>query len=303
VTAPAADASAWLRTAERGTTFALAVVVAICRWFGRGFTRLLIAPAVFYFVLFAPQARRASREYLTRVGQPAGFWAVYAHFLRFAHVTLDRLYFALGKFRSFTVTHTGGEHLVALKQNRRGAILLGAHLGSFEAMRGLANHTSLPLNIIGYFKNARLINGFLTKLNPALAGRVINVERNMSFVLQLKERIDAGEMVAVLGDRIGLGDRVVEVDLFGAPALFPAGPYWLAASLGCPVYLTFGLFREPNRYDLYCEPFAERIELRRGERDGDARIWAQRYAHRLEHYCRMAPDNWFNFYPVWKAAA
>jgi predicted LPLAT superfamily acyltransferase len=303
VTAPAADASAWLRTSERGTALAFALVVTICRWFGRGFTRLLIAPAVFYFVLFAPQARRASRDYLTRLGRPSGFWAVYAHFLRFGHVTLDRLYFTLGKLRSFAVTRTGQEHLIALKQQRRGALLLGAHLGSFEAMRGMATDTSLPLNVIGYFKNARLINGVLTKLNPALAGRVINVERNMSFVLTLKERIDAGEMVALLGDRVGLGDRVVEVDLFGAPALLPAGPYWLAASLGCPVYLTFGLFTEPNRYDLYCEPFAERIELRRGERDGDARAWAQRYANRLEHYCRMAPDNWFNFYPVWKAAA
>ena len=39
----------------------------------------------------------------------------------------------------------------------------------------------------------------------------------MGFVLKLKERIDAGEMVALLGDRVGLGERVVEVDLFGAP--------------------------------------------------------------------------------------
>ena len=280
MTAPPADASMWLRTSERGTAFALALVMLLCRWFGRAFTRVLIAPAVFYFVLFAPQARRASRDYLARLGQPSGFRAVYAHFVRFAHVTLDRLYFTLGKLGSFAITRTGKEHLI-----------------------GLATGTSLPLNVIGYFKNARLINGVLTRLNPALAGRVINVERNMAFVLTLKERIDAGELVALLGDRIGLNDRVVEVELFGAPALLPAGPYWLAASLGCPVYLTFGLFHEPNRYDLYCEPFAERIELRRGDREGDARAWAQRYARRLEHYCRMAPDNWFNFYPVWKTAA
>ena len=303
MTAPPADASVWLRTSERGTAFALSLVVMGCRWFGRGFVRLLLAPAVFYFVLFAPQARRASREYLARVGLPSGFWAVYAHFLRFAHVTLDRLYFTLGKFRAFSITRTGQEHLMTLTRERRGALLLGAHLGSFEAMRGLANDTSLPLSVIGYWKNARLINGVLTRLNPALAGRVINVEQNMGFVLQLKERIDAGELVALLGDRIGLNDRVAEVELFGAPALLPAGPYWLAASLGCPVYLTFGLYEEPNRYHLYCEPFAERIELRRGDRDADARVWAQRYAQRLEHYCRMAPDNWFNFYPVWKAAA
>jgi predicted LPLAT superfamily acyltransferase len=295
-----ADATSWLRTTEKGSAVALRLVVAICRLLGRGFTRLLLVPVVLYFVLLSPQARRASRDYLRRVGQPHGFRAVYAHCLRFAHVTLDRLFFVLGKHRMFEITRTGKENLAALKQQRRGALLIGAHLGSFEAMRAMATEHSLPLNIVGYFENARLVNGILAKLNPGLAARVINVERNMTFMLTLKERIDAGEMVALLGDRVGLGDRVVEVDLFGAPALLPAGPYWLAASLRCPVFLTFGLFHEPNRYDLYCEPFAERIELRRGDRETDAQGWAQRYADRLQHYCRLAPDNWFNFYPVWQ---
>ena len=26
----------------------------------------------------------------------------------------------------------------------------------------------------------------------------------------------------------------------------------------------------------------------------------QRYADRLEHYCRLATDNWFNFYDFWE---
>ncbi|HEY7372187.1 MAG TPA: lipid A biosynthesis acyltransferase [Polyangia bacterium] len=302
MTASDAPATAWLRTSEMGSAFALRLLIAICRLLGRGVTRLLLVPIVFYFVAFAPQARRASRDYLRRVGRPHGFRAVFAHCLCFAHVTLDRLFFVLGRYQPFTITRNGKEQLAALKQQRRGALLVGAHVGSFEALRAMATEEELPLNIVGYFRNARLINGVLAKLNPVLATRVINVEQSMSFVLAVKERIDAGEMVALLGDRVGIGDRVVEVDLFGAPALLPAGPYWLAASLHCPVYLTFGLFHEPNRYDLYCEPFAERIELRRGEREADARAWAQRFAQRLEHYCGLAPDNWFNFYPFWKTA-
>jgi len=135
VTAPPAAATSWLRTTERGSAFGIRLLIAICGLLGRGFTRLLLAPVVFYFVLLAGQARRASRDYLKRVGQPHGFWAVYAHCLRFAHVTLDRLFFVLGKQGSFAITRTGKEHLIALKQERRGALLLGAHLGSFEAMR------------------------------------------------------------------------------------------------------------------------------------------------------------------------
>jgi predicted LPLAT superfamily acyltransferase len=125
----------------------------------------------------------------------------------------------------------------------------------------------------------------------------------MNFALRLKERVEAGEIVALLADRVGLGDRTVEVEFLGGKALLPAGPYILAAILACPVYLTFGLFHDPNRYDLFCEPFAERIQLARRARQADARVYAQRYAQRLEHFCRLAPDNWFNFHQFWKEAA
>ena len=73
----------------------------------------------------------------------------------------------------------------------------------------------------------------------------------------------------------------------------------MAAVLKCPIYLTFGLYRGGNRYDLYCERLCERLELpRRGRQEAIVGV-AQRYADRLDHYCRQAPDNWFNFYDFW----
>jgi predicted LPLAT superfamily acyltransferase len=299
----ATGASGWLDVAERGSLLGIWFMVGVCRLAGRAAARLFIGPLVVYFMLFAPRARRASRDYLQRLGRPHGLLDVVAHVRRFAHCTLDRLFWAVGDSARFQVTLTGHEHLKALAETRRGALLMGAHLGSFEAMRGMASRTSIPLNIVGYFKNARLINGVLERLNPQGRTRVISIEPGVDFVLKLKERIEAGELVALLADRVGLGDRVVESTFLGAPARMPSGPFWLAATLGCPVYLTFGLYREPNRYDLYCEPFAERIELPRGAREEGARGYAQRFAGRLEHYCRLAPDNWFNFYDFWGSPA
>jgi predicted LPLAT superfamily acyltransferase len=293
----------WLTVRERGSVFGMWLMVAVCRVLGRRVGRLLVRPLVLYFAAFAPAARRASREYLARLGLPHDRRAVLAHFRRFADCTLDRLFWALGDTTTFEVTCTGVEHLRALRAARRGALLLGAHLGSFEAMRGMAARQEIPLNIIGYFKNARLVNGVLARLNPGAMTRVMTVEPGVDFVLRVKERIEAGELVALLADRVGVGERVVEARLFGDRVSLPTGPYWLAAALGCPVYLTFGLFHEPSRYDLYCEPFAERVELPRGARADGARGYAQRFAERVEHYCQLAPDNWFNFYDFWRRAA
>jgi predicted LPLAT superfamily acyltransferase len=87
----------------------------------------------------------------------------------------------------------------------------------------------------------------------------------------------------------------------GEPARFPAGPFIIASLLQCPVYLVFGLFHRPNRYDLYCEPFAERVQLPRKTRQQALTTYAQKFADRLEHYCRLGPYNWFNFYDFWSS--
>ncbi|MEL6187082.1 MAG: lipid A biosynthesis acyltransferase, partial [Myxococcota bacterium] len=85
-------------------------------------------------------------------------------------------------------------------------------------------------------------------------------------------------------------------------ARFPTGPFMLASILQCPIYLTFGIFREPNLYQLSCEPFAERLSLPRRGRDDALREHVQRYARALEAKARSAPDNWFNFYDFWEVS-
>ena len=37
-----------------------------------------------------------------------------------------------------------------------------------------------------------------------------------------------------------------------------------------------------------------------GERSAAIEQLLRRYAERLEHYCRLAPYNWFNFYDFWR---
>jgi predicted LPLAT superfamily acyltransferase len=116
----------------------------------------------------------------------------------------------------------------------------------------------------------------------------------------MQDRVEAGELLVIVGDRVPAHDsgRTTEAQFLGSTAPFAQGPYVLAHALGCPVYLFFCL-KEEQGYRLYFEPFAERIELPRRERAQHLAAWAQRYASRLEHYCRKAPYQWFNFFDFW----
>ncbi|MFZ6183416.1 lipid A biosynthesis acyltransferase [Nannocystis pusilla] len=293
---------AWMTRPERGTVLGIKATLLFCRVFGRRGAGVLLAVITFYYALFAGAARRASQDYLRRIGQPHGFWASWRHIYTFARCALDRVFLVRGETSRFRITHTGIEHLRALQQQGKGALLLGAHLGSFEAMRASSADKRLPIHILAYWQNAKMISDFLRTVQADFDVRVIPIDpRDTSYILAAKEAIERGELVAVLGDRVGVNEKTCTAEFLGAPARFPTGPYTLAALLKCPIYLTFGLYHGPDRYDLYCEPFAEQLELPRGRREAATAAHVQRYAERLEHYCRLAPLNWFNFYEFWRA--
>ena len=291
----------WLTQGERGTVWLIQLTFRLATLLGRTCMKPLVSLIAMFYRLTDKKAVRTSRDWLRRVhGKEPSFWAIYRHIHTFTQVTLDRIFLVSGKTRGLKFTRTGNHFLAAQFASGQGAVLLGGHLGSFEAMRSGGDEDQIKINILGHFANAKMINELLTRLDPERAATVIHIgDDPVGQMARVHDRIAAGDFVALLGYRTGLNERTVEVTFFGEPARFPAGPFLLAALMKCPVYLTFGLYRRPNQYDLSCEPFADKLHLPRKDREAGLREIVQRYADRLEHYARQAPENWFNFYDFW----
>lgn len=291
----------WLSVPERGTLAGIFAVAWMATAFGRGPARALVAVVALWFAR-DPKVRRASEIWWEAVdGERPSFGKVYRHVRRFANVTLDRLFLLMERHQSLEFVSNGNEHLEGLARENKGAVLLGAHIGSFEAMRLRAGQRKLSLNIVGNFENARMVNAVLGRSSSKLEARVIKAAPgDVGFVFDIQDRVARGELVAILGDRVAKGQDAVVVEFFGRPARFPTGPFMLASILRCPIYLTFGVFREPNLYQLSCEPFAEQLDLPRRRRQEALQEHVQRYARALEAKARSAPDNWFNFYDFWE---
>ncbi len=298
--AEALVAHRWGDLPERGTPTSLRLIAWIALRIGRWTTRLLLYPITLYFVISARKARQVSYEYLRRVrDRPAAWWHVFRHFYCFAATILDRLYLLRGEFEHFDVTLHEKEILLRKIESGKGCILLGSHLGSFEVLRTLGvTQQNFPLKVLMDTAHNQNITRFLDSLNKKIASTVIVPDRPDT-LLRVKESLDAGFLVGMLGDRVSSGDKTTQCQFLGASATFPAGPILLAAIMHCPVILFFGLYRGGKRYEIYFEHFAEEITLHRDRRTEDVQDWMQRYAERLEYYARLAPYNWFNFYSLW----
>ena len=290
----------WTALPERGTPAALRLIHSTARIFGRSVARLLLLPTTLYFVLSGHALRRGSYEYLARVrGRPAHWWHVFRHLYYFAATILDRVYLLTGEFHRFDIKFHQRELLHRQVEHGQGCILLGSHLGSFEVLRALGvTRAEYPLRVLMDVVHNENLTRFLDALNPEIADTVIVPDRPDT-LLRVKESLDAGFLVGTLGDRPTSDGKIAQCHFLGAPATFPIGAIVIAAMMHCPVILFFGLYRGGNRYEIYFEKFADEIVLNREHRAEGIQYWTQRYVNRLEHYTRLAPYNWFNFYRFW----
>ena len=291
----------WLKQQEKSNLAILRLMVWISLTFGRAVGRIVLYGIAAYYILFAPKARRFSREYLNRA---LGRWAEWSdgfrHVLSFASTVHDRIYLLNDRFDLFDIEVIGAEALHASLASQPGALLIGAHLGSFEVLRAVGRgKAGLKVAMMMYEENARKINATLEAINPAATQDIIALGR-MDSMLEARDKLDQGYLVGMLADR-GLGnDATVDCDFLGKTAPFPVGPFRMAAMLRRPVFFMAGLYLGGNRYQIHFEPLADFSETSRVDRDAAMLTAQQRYAERLSHFCRIAPYNWFNFFDFWQ---
>ena len=127
----------------------------------------------------------------------------------------------------------------------------------------------------------------------------------------LRRWLDEGGVAGLLADRTlalpSQRSKTVAVPFLGAPALFPDGPFRLAAMLRRRVVFMAGLYRGGRDYELRFVQLADFGTLGAGpaaaaERDAAIRNALERYVATIEALCREAPYNWFNFYDFWADA-
>jgi len=247
--------------------------------------------------------RRESARYLARaLGRPATLVDVYRHLHCFAATILDRVYLLQERYQQFELQPNGVEFMDEALARREGIFMIGAHLGSFEALRALGVGHGIRVAMIMYEDNARLINETLAALAPEAKLHTIALGR-LDAMLALRHWLDEGGIAGLLGDRTlpfsSERSRHHSLPFLGAPARFSDGPFRLAAMLRRPVVFMAGLYHGGNRYELRFLPLADFGAGATGTREEQIRMAMQRYVAALETLCREAPYNWFNFFDFW----
>jgi predicted LPLAT superfamily acyltransferase len=309
------DKQHWAAQKERGSFWLMKLTAFGLRLLGRRPMTPVLYGIVLYFFVFGRRARRNVRQYQDYLAQWSGrpdlrptLRSVFAQFMAFGESLLDRLDAWHGKLKLDQVTlHDPDgvrERLMKNRHGGRGEILVGTHLGNLEVCRALAElGEQVPLNVLVHTANVAHFN----RLQSAAGDHQLHLlqvsEMDAALMLDLSQRLDRGEWLAIAGDRVPLQDgRRVVVDFLGHPAPFPQGPWMLAGLLRCPVNLMCCL-KIDGRYQIHLESFIDAPAWDRRQREALIAGWVRRYADYLAQKCLLAPRQWFNFHPYWHVDA
>ena len=174
-----------------------------------------------YLIRRGPE-RRASRAYLERVsgrpGERCGRWR--GTFT--ASPPYDRSIArsccpsASSASTSASTASTSCAHAWAQQQ---GVLVFGSHLGSFDALRVLAQfRPDVKMRVVIDVEQNPALSQFLNALNPELARSIINARQDgTTTALAIKEALDEKALVTLLVDRARPGNEVVHLRFPRAP--------------------------------------------------------------------------------------
>ncbi len=191
-----------------------------------------------------------------------------------------------------SVEVVGKEHLDKALERGRGCIIASTHIGNWELAAVMVAQWGYALHAVAGVQLGRWLSGAVRDTKSELSIVTISPEDGFRKLIRALEHNDPVALV-VDGDIYRHG---TEVELFGRPYQFPAGPGVLAQRLGTPIICGYCERVGPGRFRIVIEPALEPTQF------ASTADLNQAVAHTVERHIREHLDQWCIFRPMFKPA-
>ena len=204
-----------------------------------------------------------------------------ADFIRFRKLTADGI--------AERVSIQGIEQIEAIRNSKRGAILLTAHFGNWELGGSLVASLGIPINAVVRPVPSPDLERAFQFFREQRGMKVIPMAHAGIGVVKALKR---GEAVALVGDRDFTGNGRTW-KFFGKETSLPRGAAWFAHRTGAPLFMGFVTRAPDDTFILRLHPPIDPAEAG-GEEEIQKRIVAV-----MEEAIARDPCQWFIFDSFW----
>ncbi|WP_297938438.1 glycosyltransferase family 2 protein [uncultured Campylobacter sp.] len=303
-----AEQNLWWKKQERGSAFFLRLSLFLAQILPEFTLKLIVKIVVWFYYIFSKNERENIAAFRRNLSEFAGSQtlkgtSVFSHFEAFGGAICDKFRVWKGKIKDGELEIIDLERIKSeLIGAQKGQILLTAHLGNVEICKALgARVDGFRMVILAYDKNSREFNEVLKRIsqNDGSVRMMLVNELDVAAMLELKNIVESGEHIGIMGDRTPLGgDKAARVKFLGKEASFNYGPYLIAGILGVKIS-SLWCQKIDGKFRIELVPLASAVKLGR-DKAAAAREYLQIYVRELENRCKQTPAQWFNFFDFWR---
>jgi len=281
---------------SKGTVLGYRIFVFLIQKAGVKAAYALLYFVASYYFLFLKKSNRAIFYYFKERLQYSNFKSrkmVFKSYYTFGQTIIDKISISAGMRNKFTYEFDGIETLKNLLAEKKGGVLISAHVGNFEIAEHFLGDIDLnfQINLVTTDLEHSAIKNYLESVTQKPTVKFIIIKEDLSHIFEINAALDNNELVCFTGDRYFEGTKSLSENLLGKEANFPAGPFLIASRLKVPVVFVY-VMKEPNlHYHLYAR------EATVKHRDEKALL--KEYVTSVESIIKRYPLQWFNYFDFW----
>ena len=284
----------------RGGTAGYRIFIFLLQKINIRFSYALLQVVAAYFWIFSNK-RPLLYFYQTRLNfsKWSSYKAIYKNYVMLGQCLLDKIVVMAGIENNFTYDFIGEEYLHELAENKSGGVLIGAHFGNWEIAGHLLKRINKKVHIVMLDAEHEKIKVLLQNVSKEKLS-VIPIKNNFDHLFAVEHALANGELVAIHGDRFLSGAKTVSCSFLGEDALFPTGPFYMAAKFKVPVSFVSAIKTGKFHYRLNAtKPENLTFTNKLKTRNQDLRKLIDPFVWNLEKLVKENPTQWFNFYQFW----
>ncbi|WP_300977153.1 lipid A biosynthesis acyltransferase [Flavobacterium sp.] len=218
---------------------------------------------------------------------------VFNSYYTFGQTIIDKIAIGTGLKNKFTYEFDGREILIKLLEEKKGGVLISAHIGNFEIAENFFSEidVNFQINLITTDLEHSAIKKYLESITQKPSVKFILISDDLSHIFQINAALAKNELVCFTGDRYFEGVKSLSGKLLGQEALFPAGPFVIASRLKVPVVFVYVMKEANLHYHLY----TREAKVRHRDEIGLLR----EYVESVEKMILKYPLQWFNYFDFW----
>ncbi|RED43159.1 putative LPLAT superfamily acyltransferase [Winogradskyella eximia] len=283
---------------SRGTVLGYKIFIFCIKKLGLPSAYFVLYFVAAYFCFFAKDSTTSAYYYFRKRLQYSRFKSIisiYKSYFVFGQTIIDKIAISSGLKSKFTYDYDGVDQIKEVLKQKKGGILISAHLGNFE----IAEHFFGELEERDFISllttdvEHTAIKNYLDTVVKKSNIKIILIKEDLSHIFEINAALTRNEIVCITGDRYIKDSKYLTHELLGKEAKFPAGPFLIGSRLQVPVLFVYVLKESRKHYHLYA-----RTSTTKGR---DANALLKDYTQSLEWMLKKYPLQWFNYFDFWNA--